>query len=257
MTFKQQLTALLTVHIREIRRIFSIWIFALLPPIITVALYFVIFGQFIGANLMPIHGVSYMQYITPGLIAIPMISAAYSNTSSSVFMSKFHRNIEEILISPMPNYIILLGFLSGSLFRVILMTTITTLTALFFTHIELHHVTILIATLFLTSISFGSLGFLNGVFARKFDDAGFIPVFVLTPLTYLGGVFYSIQSLPLPWRHLSLFNPVFYIIDAFRYGMLGISASNPMTALLMLLVFAVLFFILNLYVLRQGFGLRK
>jgi ABC-2 type transport system permease protein len=257
MRFKSQCIALMTLSAREIRRVFLIWLHAILPPIITVTLYFIIFGKLVGQHMVSIDGLTYMQYIAPGLIAIPMITAAYSNTAISVYMNKFQRNIEELLISPMSNVTILLGFLAGSLFRVVLMTCLTMIVALFFTHIHIHNITVLILTLFLTSFSFGLVGFLNGVFAQKMDNASFVPVFILTPLTYLGGVFYSIQMLPPFFRHLSAFNPVFYIIDAFRYGMLGVSTTNPLISLAFLSALTVLLLVLNLYVLKKGFGIRS
>ena len=253
----EQCIALWTLSKREIRRIFLIWIHAILPPIITVTLYFIIFGKLVGQHMVSIAGFTYMQYIAPGLIAIPMITAAYSNTSGSVYMSKFHRSIEELLISPMPNYIILLGYLSGSLFRVVFMTSLTMITALFFTRIHIYSISILLITLLLTSTSFGLIGFLNGIFAKKFDDASFVPVFILTPLTYLGGVFYPIQLLPSFWRHFSSLNPVYYIIDVFRYGMLGTANTHPLQSLLILLGFTISLLVLNLYILQQGFGIRS
>jgi len=253
----QQCTAFWTLSKREIRRIFLIWLHAILPPIITVTLYFIIFGKLVGQHMASIGGFTYMQYIAPGLIAIPMISAAYSNTSASVYMSKFHRSIEELLISPMPNYTILLGYLSGSLFRVVLMTSLTMIVALFFAHIHMYNVAVLIATLLLTSTSFGLVGFLNGIFAKKFDDASFVPVFILTPLTYLGGVFYPVQLLPSFWQHFSSLNPVFYIIDVFRYGMLGTANTHPLQSLSILFGFTLVLFAFNLYILQKGFGIRS
>lgn len=238
------------------RRVFLIWLHAILPPIITVTLYFIIFGKLVGQHMASFSGFTYMQYIAPGLIAIPMITAAYSNTSASVYMNKFHRSIEELLISPMSNVNILLGFLSGSLFRVIFMTCLTMIVALFFTHVHLYSIPVLLLTLLLTSLSFGLIGFLNGIFAKKFDDASFVPVFILTPLTYLGGVFYPISMLPTFFKHLSSLNPVFYIIDTFRYGMLGVSATNPALSLTVLFVLTIVLFTINLFILKKGFGIR-
>ncbi|OGT98033.1 MAG: ABC transporter permease [Gammaproteobacteria bacterium RIFOXYB2_FULL_38_6] len=257
MTWKEKWIAFCTLTRREVWRVFLVWLHAILPPAITMTLYFIIFGEFVGRHITNIHGFTYMQYIAPGLIIMPAITAAYSNTATSVYMAKFQRSIEEILVSPMPNQIILYGFLMGSLFRAFLMTIITMIVALFFTHLHVFSFMLLFLTVFLSTIFFGLIGFTNGLFARKFDEVSFVPVFILNPLTYLGGVFYSVQSLPSLWYHISLFNPVLYIVDAFRYGMLGFANTNIIIAFLVMFGLTILMFILNLYLLKKGSGIRQ
>jgi len=257
MTFKEQWISFCALSRREIWRVFLVWLHAILPPAVTMTLYFIIFGEFLGRQISNIHGFTYMQYIAPGLIIMPAITAAYANTATSVYMAKFQRSIEEILVSPMPNQIILFGFLMGSLFRAFLITMITTVIALFFAHLHVFNFVLLFMTIFLSTVFFGLIGFTNGLFARKFDEVSFIPVFVLTPLTYLGGVFYSIKSLPPLWYHISLFNPVLYIVDAFRYGMLGIANTSITIAFTVMFSCAVAMFALNLHLLSKGVGIRQ
>ncbi len=257
MSLKKQYIAYQTIVVKEILRIVRIWSQSLLPPAVTMALYFIIFGALIGAQLHQVEGFSYMQYIAPGLIMMPIITASYVNTVGSFYMAKFHRNIEEVLVSPMPNYIILLGYVSGAVIRALFIGGIVTIVALFFTHLHVHHLFFIITIVFLASILFALLGFANAIFAKSFDDISFVPNFILTPLTYLGGVFYSIKLLPTVWRHVSLFNPVVYIINVFRYGFLGISDVNITVALGVVLFFIVIFFVFDLYLLRKGVGIRE
>ena len=257
MILKKQYIAYQAIVLNEIVRILRIWSQSLLPPAITMALYFIIFGALIGSQLHSIEGFSYVQYIAPGLIMMPIITASYVNTLRSFYMAKFHRNIEEVLVSPMPNYIILLGYVSGSVIRASFIGGIVTIVALFFTHVQMHHLFFAILIVFLASILFALIGFTNAIFAKSFDDISFVPNFILTPLTYLGGVFYSIKLLPTVWRHVSLFNPVVYIINVFRYGFLGISDVNIAIALGVILLFIVVFFMIDLYLLRRGVGVRE
>ena len=222
MAIEKKYIALQTVLHKEVVRFLRIWTQTLLPPAITITLYFIIFGKLIGSQIADIHGFTYMQYIVPGLAMMSIMTNAYANTASSFFGAKFSKSIEEMLVSSMPNYMILLGYMLGGALRGLLVGIIVIGIALFFTHIYIYNIWIVIAMAVLSSLLFSLGGFINGIFAKKFDDVAFIPTFILTPLTYLGGVFYSIQQLPEPWRMISVFNPILNIVDTFRYGMLGL-----------------------------------
>ncbi len=256
MNAKEKFIAYNTIQIKEITRILRVWMQTLLSPAITITLYFIIFGKFIGSQIQHVDGFSYMQYITPGLIIMPTITAAFVNTVSSFFSAKFMKSIEEMLVSPMPNYVILLGHVAGGVFRAIIIGGIVTIIALFFTQIHVQHIFIAIITVVLSSILFSLAGFINGIFARNFDDISFIPTFVLTPLTYLGGVFYSIKALPKFWYHVSLFNPILHIVNAFRFSILGISDVNIFIAFAIIISFIIVLFAVNLYLLNKGIGIR-
>src|SRR3990167_605908 len=214
--------ALQTILFKEIVRFMRIWTQTLLPPAITMTLYFIIFGKLIGSQIQNINGYTYMQYIVPGLTMMAIMTNAYANTSSSFFGAKFSKSIEEMLVSSMPSYIMLLGYTLGGALRGLLVGIIVLFVSLFFTHLHIAHLGIVILMAVLSAMLFSLGGFMNAIFAKKFDDISFIPTFVLTPLTYLGGVFYSIDQLPAGWRTLSIFNPILNIVDTFRYGMLGI-----------------------------------
>jgi ABC-2 type transport system permease protein len=221
--FYTNMIALQTLLTKEILRFMRIWSQTLLPPAITMSLYFIIFGKFIGSQLNAIDGFTYIQYIVPGLTMMSIMTSAYANTASSFFLTKFNKSIEEMLVSPMPNLVILLGFLLGGTVRGVLVGLIVLLISLLFTHMPIHHVSVVIVMAVLAAMVFSLGGLINGIFAKRFDDISFIPTFVLTPLTYLGGVFYSIKQLPSFWYSVSLFNPVFEMVDTFRFGILGIS----------------------------------
>ena len=224
--FYPTLIALQTLVRKEIHRFMRIWIETLLPPAITMSLYFIIFGKFIGSQIQHIQGFTYIQYIVPGLIMMSIMTNAYTNTSASFFISKFNKSIEEILVSPMPNLVILISFMLGGTLRGILVGIIVTIISLFFTHMPVNHPGIVIIMAILSAMVFALAGLINGIFAKRFDDISFIPTFILTPLTYLGGVFYSIQQLPPTWRAISIFNPIFAMVDTFRYGLLSITDLN-------------------------------
>lgn len=221
--FQQSFIALKTILIKETLRFMRIWTQTLFPPAITMGLYFLIFGQFIGSQIQPIHNFTYIQYIVPGLMMMSLITSAYVNTASSFFLSKFNKSIEEMLVSPMPSIVILLGYLLGGTIRGLLVGFIVLMVALMFTHLSIQHVGIMISMAVLAAMLFSVAGLLNGIYAKNFDDISYIPTFVITPLTYLGGVFYSLDQLPPFWRTVSLFNPIFNIVDSFRFGILGIS----------------------------------
>lgn len=241
---------------KEIIRIFRIWIQTLLPPVITISLYFIIFGSFIGSQLREIEGYSYMAFIAPGLIMMSIISNSYMNTVSSFFSAKFQRNIEELLVSPTPNWIIILGYVSGGMVRGITVGLLVTLVSLFFIRLPIHSIFHTVLFGLLTSFVFSLAGMINGVFAKKFDDVSIIPTFVITPLTYLGGVFYSLTLLPDFWQTASKANPIVYMINGFRYGFLGITDISTATGLTMLILFSVVLFTVNLYLLKKGVGIR-
>jgi ABC-2 type transport system permease protein len=242
---------------KEILRFMRIWPQTLLPPAITTSLYFVIFGQFIGAQLSDIHGYNYMQYIAPGLIMMTVITNSYANVSTSFFISRFQKSIEEQLVAPIPEAMMLLGYTAGGVLRGIAVGIVVAAIALCFTHLQLQHPITALLTLILCSLLFSLAGFMNAIFARKFDDISLIPTFVLTPLTYLGGVFYSLTMLPSFWQKISLANPVLYMVDSFRYSILGVSDIKLSHAWTMIGFFIIGLFIYNWYLLKKGIGIRN
>ena len=246
-----------TIFFKELNRFLRIWLQTLLPPAITMSLYFVIFGSIIGKRIGEMSGTHYMSYIAPGIIMMAIITNTYGNVVSSFFGAKFQKHIEEILVSPTPNAIILAGYISGGVCRGILVGLIVTAVALFFTPIKIHSLLVSISVVLLTAILFSLLGFINGIFAKKFDDIAIVPTFVLTPLIYLGGIFYSIDLLPPFWRELSLLNPVLYMVNAFRYGFLGISDVNLIHSFIIIISFIVGLTFLCLYFMKKSFGLRS
>ena len=251
------LISLFSITRKESTRIFRIWVQTLVPPVITMTLYFVIFGRLIGSQLRDVGGYDYMAFIAPGLIMMSIITNSYTNTVSSFFSAKFQRNIEELLVSPTPDYIIVLGYVSGGMVRGLCVGLLVSFVSLFFIGIPLFNIGYVILFAILTSFVFSLAGMINGIFARKFDDISIIPTFVITPLTYLGGVFYSISLLPDFWQTLSRVNPIVYMIDGFRYGFLGISDIPVVSGLGMLFLFSVVLFSVNLYLLKKGIGIRS
>ena len=254
---KSNWISLTSIARKEMIRIFRIWVQTLVPPVITMTLYFVIFGSFIGSQLGDIGGYDYMAFIAPGLIMMSIITNSYSNTVSSFFSTKFQRNIEELLVSPTPNWVMVLGYISGGMTRGISVGLLVSMVSLFFVRLPLFNIPFVVLFALLTSFVFSLAGMINGIFAKKFDDISIMPTFVITPLTYLGGVFYSISLLPEFWQTLSRANPVVYMIGGFRYGFLGISDINVWVGLAMLVLFAVLLFSCTLYLLRKGTGVRE
>jgi len=245
-----------TLVTKEVRRFLRIWIQTLVPPVITIALYFVIFGNLIGNRIGTMGGYTYMEFIVPGLIMMAVINNSYANVVSSFFSQKFQRSIEELLVSPVPNYVILLGFVVGGVARGICVGVIASLMSLFFSGLHLHNLFITLLVILLSSTVFSLGGFINAIYANKFDDITIIPTFVLTPLIYLGGVFYSVELLPDFWEGVSKANPIFYMVNAFRYGILGVSDVDIGFALFMLVAFTVGLFVFSMYLLRRGKGLR-
>lgn len=257
MTAAEQWIAFITIVRKEVRRFLRIWMQTLLPPAITMSLYFVIFGALIGSRIGEMGGFSYMEFVVPGLIMMAVITNAYSNVVSSFFGAKFQRFVEEILVSPMSNNTVLWGFVLGGVARGLLVGLIVTLLSLFFTDLNIQHLGVTITIVLMTSVMFSLAGFINAVFANNFDDVSIVPVFVLTPLTYLGGVFYSIDMLPEFWANVSRLNPMLYIVNAFRYGVLGVSDVNIGIAFGMVAVFTVLAYGYCMYLLRSGTRLRQ
>jgi len=256
MTPQQKLVALRTIVTKEILRFSRIWIQTVLPPMITTALYFIIFGNLIGSQIGDMDGFRYIEFIIPGIIMMSVITNAYANVVSSFFGSKFQRHIEEMLISPVPNYIILTGFVSGGVTRGLVVGLAVTGVSLFFNPLSIYNLWVMLSMIVLTAILFALAGFINGIYARTFDDISIIPTFVLTPLTYLGGIFYSIHMLPEFWQHASLANPILYMINAFRYGFLGISDISLLASYTISIGFIVALYTFSIYLLRKGHGIR-
>lgn len=257
MSLWEQYIAFLTILRKEVRRYTRIWTQTLLPSAITMSLYYLIFGTLIGSRIGEMGGVTYMQFVVPGLIMMSIITNSYANVVSSFFGAKFNNSIEELLVSPVPNYVILWGYVAGGVSRGLLVAVIVTAVSLFFTRLEIHSVWIVIAVVLLTSVMFSILGLINAVFANTFDDVNIVPTFVLTPLTYLGGVFYSLDLLPAFWATVSQANPLVYVVNAFRYGMLGVSDVSVGYAFAMIGGFTLAAYSYAMYLLRTGKRLRS
>ncbi|AIS16843.1 ABC transporter permease [Pseudomonas rhizosphaerae] len=255
--FQANMVALQTIIYREVRRFTRIWPQTLLPPAITMVLYFVIFGNLIGKQIGGMGGFSYMEYIVPGLIMMSVITNSYGNVVSSFFGAKFQRSIEELMVSPLSPHTILVGYVAGGVLRGLMVGVIVTVLSLFFTDLQVHHLGITVLVVFLTATIFSMLGFVNAVFARNFDDISIVPTFVLTPLTYLGGVFYSISLLPPFWQTVSLANPVLHMVNAFRYGILGVSDISIGVAVAFMLVATVVLYFACVTLLVSGRGMRS
>ncbi|MGD8587519.1 MAG: ABC transporter permease [Chromatiales bacterium] len=250
-------TAYRTILVKEILRFSRIWVQTILPPAITTTLYFVIFGKLIGGRIGDMDGYSYIDFIVPGLILMSVIQNSYSNVVSSFFSTKLQHYIEELLIAPVPNWVVLAGYVSGGVARGTLVGFVVTLISLLFTNLSIHHYGLTLLVFVLTSILFSLGGFINAVYARTFDDVSIVPTFVLTPLTYLGGVFYSIDLLPEFWQTLSLGNPILYMVNTFRYGLLGVSDISIGMALLIILGFILGLILFSLNLLQRGVGIKK
>lgn len=257
MTPREQYLAFATILRKEVRRFVRIWPQTLLPSAITMGLYFVIFGSLIGSRIGEMGGFTYMEFVVPGLIMMAIVTNSYANVVSSFFGSKFNHSVEELLVSPTPNYIILMGYVLGGVIRGLLVALIVTCVSLFFTRLSIHSFFVVLAGVLLTSTLFALAGFINAVFANSFDDISIVPTFVLTPLIYLGGVFYSLDLLPEFWAGVSKLNPLVYVVNAFRYGVLGVADVSVGFAFVMLGGFAVLAFACGLYLLNRGTRLRQ
>ena len=256
MSITEKLIALRTLFIKEILRFSRIWIQTILPSVITIALYFIIFGNLIGSQLDDVKGFQYIDFIVPGMIMMSIITNSYANVVSSFYSSKFQKHIEEMLVSPMPNYIIIWGFISGGIARGLTVGLAVTFTASFFTDLHFQNITLLVVVSLLTCILFSLAGFINAVFANSFDDISLIPTFVLTPLTYLGGIFYSIDMLPDFWRAASFANPILYMVDTFRTGMIGVNDISTWVSLSIITAFVVILYAVAMILLNKGIGIR-
>lgn len=250
------ITALTTLLHRELVRIFRIWKQTFIPPIITQSLYFVIFGSFIGSQVAPIGGVSYMAFIIPGIILMAVITSAFMNVSFSFYFTKFSRSVEEMLVSPMPDWLMLVGYVIAGVIRALLTGLAIFVVSLIFVRPAIEHPFVMLLFAILTATVFGLGGFLNGMLAKDFDSVGSFSTFILTPLTYLGGVFYGLEMLPAFWQTISYFNPIIYMIDGFRYGFYGIHDTNLWFGFAFLIVTSAILAAINLHLLKKGTGLR-
>jgi ABC-2 type transport system permease protein len=257
MTRRQLWVAFSTIVTKEIVRFMRIWTQTILPPAITMGIYFVVFGRFLGDRIKDIGQFSYIEFIVPGLIMMAVITNSYSNVASSFFSAKFQRSIEEMLVSPMPDWLLVSAYVVGGAVRGVVTGLVVLLVSLFFTHLSLHSLPVVLAFLVLTALTFSTAGFANGMMATKFDDIAIVPTFVLTPLTYFGGVFYSIDLLPPLWRTLSKANPILYMVNGLRFGFLGHSDISWPAGLIMLSGFFVATFGLCLVLMKKGKGLRS
>jgi ABC-2 type transport system permease protein len=255
--FQKNLVALGTIVRREIMRILRIWGQTLVPPAITMTLYFLIFGGLIGSRIGDMGGFSYMEFIVPGLVMMSVIQNSYGNISSSFFGAKFGRHIEELLVSPMPNWVILLGYVAGAVLRGLMVGCIVLVIAMFFTTVRIPHPFITLTTVLLGATIFSLAGFVNAAYAKKFDDIAIVPTFILTPLTYLGGVFYSVKLLPDWAQVLTHANPIFYMVNAFRFGLLGTSDVSIWVSYALMIGFVIALGALGLWLLKKGVGLRS
>ncbi len=246
-----------TIVMKEVFRFIRIWPQTLLPPAITTALYFLIFGKLIGSRIGTISGATYMDYIVPGIILMSVISHSYANVVSSFYSTKFQRNIEELLVAPVPNWVILFGYASGGIIRGLLVGIVVALIALFFDDIAVNNVLITVSIAILTATLFSLAGFINAVLAESFDDISIIPNFVLTPLSYLGGVFYSVSMLPGVWQTISKGNPILYMINAFRYGLIGVTDIDIQLAFIITGGFIVVLTLFSLFLLHKGIGIKN
>ncbi len=255
--FNLYFTALKSLAVKETNRYLRIWVQTLVPPVITTSLYFIIFGKMIGGRIGEMGGFSYMEFIVPGLIMMSAITSSYSNVSSSFFSQKFQKNIEELLVAPVPTHVIIWGFVSGGVGRSLLVGTLVTIISLFFVPLNVFSWSIVVVTLLMTAILFSLAGLINGIFAQTYDDVSIVPTFVLQPLTYLGGVFYSISMLPPAWQVVSKINPIVYMISGFRYGFLGTEDVPLGMSLTIIIGFIIVLYCISWHLISKGRGLRS
>ncbi|MDO8548274.1 MAG: ABC transporter permease [bacterium] len=246
-----------TVVRKDTVRMLRLWQQTFLPSVITTVLYFLVFGTFIGSQLPPIEGFNYIQFIVPGLVMMQVIMNAYSNTSTALFMAKFMHNLDEMIVSPMPEWVIIAGYVTAGIIRGLIIGILVLITALFFTHLTVYSVFAVLAAFILTCVLFSLAGFLNAMFAESFDSIAIVPTFVLTPLTFLGGVFYSISQFPEFWQNVSLANPILYMVNIFRYGFLGVTDVNLALAFTVLISLTIIFLALILWLFKKGIGLKN
>ena len=255
--FSLYFTALKSLVMKETNRYLRIWVQTLVPPVITTSLYFIIFGKMIGGRIGEMGGFSYMEFIVPGLIMMSSITSSYANVSSSFFSQKLQKNIEELLVAPVPTHVIIWGFVLGGVGRSLIVASLVTMVSLFFVPLHVHSWLVVVMIILMTAILFSLAGLINGVFARSFDDVSIVPTFVLQPLTYLGGVFYAISMLPPFWQAVSKINPIVYMISGFRYGFLGIGDVPIAMSITILIIFIAVLYSLAYYLVDRGIGLRS
>lgn len=253
---KEYLVALQTISIKEVQRFSRIWVQTLLPSTITTTLYFLIFGTLVGSRIGQMQGFDYMDFIVPGLILMAVINNSYSNVVSSFYGAKFQHHIEEILVAPVPVWVILAGYISGGVLRAMIVGCLVTVVSLFFSDLKITQPFLMLLIFFLTSVLFSAAGLINAIFAKSFDDISIVPTFVLTPLIYLGGVFYSIDMLSEFWRSVSLLNPILYMVNAFRFSVLGQSDITLLTSLSVIILFSVILITVCYALLSKGVGIR-
>jgi ABC-2 type transport system permease protein len=256
MSGRQLWIAFSTIVVKEVVRFLRIWTQTILPPAITMGIYFVVFGRFLGDRIQDFGQFSYIEFIVPGLIMMSVITNSFSNVASSFFSAKFQRSVEEMLVSPMPDWLLISAYVTGGAVRGVMTGLVVLGISLFFTKLTLHSLGLVLVFLVLTALTFSTAGFANGMLASKFDDIAIVPTFILTPLTYFGGVFYSIDLLPEFWRTLSKANPILYMVNGLRYGFLGVSDIPVMTGIVILLGFLVATFGMSLVLMKRGHGLR-
>ena len=257
MTFQRNLICFLTLFLRESSRFIRIWAQTLVPPVLTSSLYFLVFGNFIGSRMGDVHGFSLMAYMTPGLIMMSVVSAAFMNVSSSFYVLKFQKSIEELIVSPCSSHIIILGFALASVLRATLVGLLILMVATIFVQIQVANVALFFLFLFLTALLFSLVGLINAIFAKKFDDISVIPTFILTPLSYLGGIFYSIDQIPDSWALLTRLNPIFYLINGLRYALLGLSDVSVSFSILVLSALVFVAYSINYILLEKGIGIKS
>jgi ABC-2 type transport system permease protein len=257
MNFQKNLVAFATILRKEVVRFLRIWPQTLLPPVINQSLYFIIFGAFIGSQIANVKGIPYMAFIIPGLVMMAVVTNSFTNVVSSFFGSKFQRNVEELMVSPTSPWVVMAGYVGGGVLRAVLTGFIVFLVSAIFVPPVVHNVFVLILFILLTASAFSIGGLINAIFANKFDDVSIIPTFVLTPLTYFAGVFYSIQSLPPFWQEVSKFNPILYMVDGFRYGFYGIHDVDVWFSAIFLIILNILLAGLCLSFLKKGKGLKS
>ena len=258
MTPQQKWISFYTIVRKDVMRMFRIWGQTFLPPIVTSTLYFLIFGAFLGSKIGEVHGVPYIMFVIPGMVMLAVVTSSYANTSFVMFGAKFFgRNIDEILVSPTPPWLLVAGYVAGGVIRGMIVGILVLLVSLFFTHLPIHSAVVILGFLFLTSLVFSLAGLAHGVSAKSIDAINIVPTFVLTPLIYLGGVFYSAQSLPGIWGTVTKFDPIFYIINGFRYGFLGVSDVPLWISVAILLGFSALFLAIAWRLIKTGLGLRQ
>jgi ABC-2 type transport system permease protein len=246
-----------TVSRKEIVRTLRIWRQSFVPSAMTMALYLIIFGSLLGSRIQDIEVFSYIQFIVPGIIMMSVIMNSFSNTVGGFYMAKFSKSVEEMLVSPMPTWVMIAGYCTGGIFRGLVVGALVVLVSLFFAAIHIYNLLVIITFILLTAIVFSLAGFLNSLFANSFDDIMFVPNFVLIPLTYLGGVFYSISILPTFWQYISMANPILYMVNGFRYGFLGFSDVPVWISFALLLITAIILLAINIILVKKGFGLKE